>query len=381
LDYRTFPILYVDDESANRVVIKHNLGKEFSLLLADSADAAIEILSSQFVAVLLADQRMPRVTGVELAAQTRERWPEVVRVILTAYSDLEATIDAINRAHVNRFIKKPWTPAELAAVMKESIQTFHNARLIKQLQERLVQLDRISSIAIMSSAIAHDLRQPLAFVEPTLEMARDDARQLRAFAVHLPPSAVRTVERLNACLADATMGLEKLKIMTHTLMTSIRTEEVPRGQLDLREVVKNAASLTRGTVNLVGYLRIDLPDRAVVVHASEGRLLQLMVNLLLNASQSLDEEHKLQNGVEVRLRAVEQHAVLEVLDTGCGIPSDAVEEIFKPLFTTKGAAGSGLGLPICKQVVDELAGSMTVEARSERGTCVRVTLPLAEGFQ
>ena len=379
MDYRAFPILYVDDESANRVVIKHNLGKEFTVLLAESAPAALEILSTQFVAVLLADQRMPGVTGVELAAITRDRWPEIVRVIITAYSDLEATIDAINRAHVSRFLKKPWAPEELVAVLKESVGSFHSARLLKALQERLLQLDRISSIAIMSSAIAHDLRQPLTFVNPSLEMIQADAAELRALAPSLSPRAARAVERINGCVADAVLGIDKVQTLIDTLMRSIRSQNESRSRLDLREVVKNAVTLTRTTVLAVANLSVDLPERAVQIYASEGRLMQLTVNLLLNAAQSLDPERHMTNRVEIRLRAAGDRAALEVLDTGCGIPPEAASEIFKPLFSTKGAAGSGLGLAICKQVVDELAGTIDVETKVDQGTCFRVTLPLAEG--
>jgi two-component system, NtrC family, sensor kinase len=360
-------------------VIKHNLGKEFTLLLADSAEAALEILSTQFVAVLLADQRMPGVTGVELAAITRERWPDIVRVIITAYSDLEATIDAINRAHVSRFLKKPWAVEELVAVLRESVAAFHSARLLKALQERLLQLDRISSIAIMSSAIAHDLRQPLTFVGPSLEMIREDAAELRALAPILPPQTARAIERINGCVADAMLGIDKVRSLTETLMRSIRSQDESRSRLDLREIVKNATTLTRTTVLAVANLSVDVPEQAVQIYASEGRLMQLTVNLLLNAAQSLDRERHLTNRVEIRLRASGDLAVLDVLDTGCGIPPESASEIFKPLYSTKGAAGSGLGLAICKQVVDELAGTIDVQTEVDHGTCFRVTLPLAEG--
>jgi two-component system, NtrC family, sensor kinase len=378
MDYRAFPVLYVDDENANRVVMKYNLGKEFTLLLADSADAALEILNGEFVAVLLADQRMPRVTGVELAEQTRLRWPEVVRVIITAYSDLDATIDAINRAHVNRFLKKPWSPEELVAVLKESINAFHNARLVKALQERVMQLDRISSIAIMSSAIAHDLRQPLGFVEPSLFMIREDAASLRSLEKALPPLAVQAIDRINENAADAILGVGKLRGLTDTLMKSIRSQDVARARLDLREVVKHATTLTRSTVRQVATLQIDLPERAVHLYASEGRLMQLTVNLLLNAAQSLDAAKHSKNRVEIRVRASNGQAVLEVSDTGCGVPTEAMGEIFKPLYSTKGATGSGLGLAICKQVVEELSGSIQVESRVGEGSRFQVRLPLAE---
>ena len=184
---RDYPILYVDDDHANRVVMKHNLGGDFTLLLADSGAAALEILAREPVAVLLTDQRMPMMSGVELAERVRQIYPEVVRVIITAYSDLDATVDAINRAQVARFIKKPWTREELLAVMRESIQSHYNARLLKRLQEKLGQLDRMTTIAVMGSSIAHDLRQPMTLFTPAVDSLRRSS-ELQECSFRCPPA-------------------------------------------------------------------------------------------------------------------------------------------------------------------------------------------------
>lgn len=376
MDYKAFPILYVDDEHANRVVMKHNLGQEFTLHIADGAERALEILAAEKIAVLLADQRMPRVTGVDLAEQSRELYPDVVRVIITAYSDLEATIAAINRGRVSRFIKKPWTREELLAVLRESIVAYHNTQLIEQLQRRLMQLDRLSSVAILGSSLAHDMRQPLAFIVPILDLMEEDLAELRRQALE-PPEAARAIERIHASLLDLQRGFEQLRTMTHTLLTSLREREPAAKSFDLRSILRNAASLTRGAAVPKGTLRLRLPEQPVVVRASEGRLYQLIVNLILNAIQALDEEQKATNRVEVSLAERGPHAVVAVLDTGCGIAEAQREEIFKPLYTSKGETGSGLGLSICSQVVEELGGTIEVESHPGRGTRFTVSLPLA----
>jgi signal transduction histidine kinase len=374
MDVREYPVLYVDDESANRVVMKHNLGQFFTLRIADSAEAALEILASEPVAVLLADQRMPGVTGVDLAEQVLERYPDVVRVIITAYSDLDATIDAINRARVNRFIKKPWTREELVAVMEESVLAFHNGRLIKRLEERLRQLDRMTAVAVMSSAIAHDLRQPLAYIEPTLDVMKNEVRELAGEV-----AAERSRERLEVltdCLGDVTQGVEKFKLITSTLMKSLSSKQVATERIDVREVLESAVAITRSTVRRHAQLQLELPGEPVSMMASEGRIIQLVVNLMLNAVQSLTEGTPMTNRIWVSLESDEESVVIRVRDTGCGISEEQLEQIFYPLYTTKGSSGgSGLGLPICKQIVEEMDGLIDVDSVVDRGSTFKVTLP------
>ena len=101
LDYRQYPVLYVDDERANLLVFRHNFSDQFTVLTADNGKEALEILRRENVAVLLTDQRMPSMTGVELAEKVQAAHPEVVRMIVTAYADVHAAIEAINRGQVS----------------------------------------------------------------------------------------------------------------------------------------------------------------------------------------------------------------------------------------------------------------------------------------
>src|SRR5688572_7546072 len=113
VEYKLYPILFVDDEPQNLVVFRYAMEEHFTVLTAPSGPAALQILQQQQVAVLLADQRMPEMTGVELCAAAREMQPEAVRIIITAYADIHAAIDAINKGAVSRYLVKPWRNEEL----------------------------------------------------------------------------------------------------------------------------------------------------------------------------------------------------------------------------------------------------------------------------
>src|SRR5205807_5453355 len=101
--------------------------KEFELYTAENGAAALEILAKHPVHVIMTDQRMPRMTGVELLKQVQAHYPDTIRILFTGYADINAVIDAINEGHVYRYLLKPWDPDDLLAVLQEACQRFDRA--------------------------------------------------------------------------------------------------------------------------------------------------------------------------------------------------------------------------------------------------------------
>src|SRR5262249_44787197 len=113
MDYRGYPILYVDDEPTNLQAMEYLLDDKFTLITTPSGEQARQILAEQPVAVLIADMRMPGMNGAELCARAREIKPDVVRMIMTAYVDVHAAVESINRGQISRYISKPYKKQEL----------------------------------------------------------------------------------------------------------------------------------------------------------------------------------------------------------------------------------------------------------------------------
>ena len=130
-----YRILYVDDEEDNLLVFKSFFRKYYLVTTAASADEAIQIIDKQQVDLIVSDQRMPGMTGVELFERVHERYPDVIRIILTGYSDLQAVIDAINKGRVYHFAAKPWNPVELKIIFDNALEAY----TLKQLSRRLVE--------------------------------------------------------------------------------------------------------------------------------------------------------------------------------------------------------------------------------------------------
>jgi DNA-binding NtrC family response regulator len=127
------PILIVDDEVEILHSLKALLRKEFEVHAAASAAEALDLLARQPVHVVMADQRMPGISGVDFLARVRQAHPEAVRLIFTGYADIKAVIDAINQGHVYRYLTKPWDPDELRSVLRQACAEHDQAHEAKAL--------------------------------------------------------------------------------------------------------------------------------------------------------------------------------------------------------------------------------------------------------
>jgi response regulator RpfG family c-di-GMP phosphodiesterase len=135
------PVLLVDDESEILFSLRGLLRKDFELYTAESGAEALEILRRQPIHVLMTDQRMPQMTGVELLRRAQGDCPEAIRMIFTGYADIKAVIDAINHGQIYRYLTKPWDPDELRAVLHEACEYYdriaERKRLFLDLREHV----------------------------------------------------------------------------------------------------------------------------------------------------------------------------------------------------------------------------------------------------
>jgi Nif-specific regulatory protein len=139
LDVKRYPILVVDDEQDNLDAFRFNFRKTFDILTATSGAEALAILADKDVAVIVTDQRMPKMTGVELLREVRAKTPETVGIILTAFTDVDVLVEAINLGQVYRYITKPWDAKEVRGVLQYAIERFHLQRENKKLEAQLAE--------------------------------------------------------------------------------------------------------------------------------------------------------------------------------------------------------------------------------------------------
>ncbi|HEX2687143.1 MAG TPA: sigma-54 dependent transcriptional regulator [Kofleriaceae bacterium] len=203
LDVKRYPILVVDDEQDNLDAFRFNFRKTFDIVTASGGAEALQILEAREVAVVVTDQRMPKMTGVELLREVRVQQPDTVGIILTAFTDVDVLIEAINLGQVYRYITKPWDAKEVRGVLQYAIERFHlqreNKRLAAQLAEYTGYLNQQLHGAfdfgniIGDSAALREVLEKVEQVAPTsstvlLRGETGTGKELVAHAIHINSS-------------------------------------------------------------------------------------------------------------------------------------------------------------------------------------------------
>ncbi len=202
VDYRRYPVLVVDDEPDILRSFTFNYGDDFDVVTASSGAQGLQLLEAHEPAVIVADQRMPAMSGTEFLERSMSVRPDAVRIILTGYTDIDAIVQAINTSRIYRYVTKPWESEELRLTLRRAVEAFHlvreNSRLVEKLRvanERLVVENTYLRAAerpeqiVGDSAAMRDVLAHVARVAPTtttvlIEGETGTGKELVARAVH-----------------------------------------------------------------------------------------------------------------------------------------------------------------------------------------------------
>ncbi|MEJ7778737.1 MAG: response regulator [Daejeonella sp.] len=130
-------ILYVDDEENNLISFKATFRLKFNITIAISADEALAILEEKPIAIIITDQRMPNMTGIEFLEKVIEKYPDPVRILLTGYADMSAVIDAVNKGKIYHYLSKPWSEQELEETIEKAFEVYQASKDVKELNSKL----------------------------------------------------------------------------------------------------------------------------------------------------------------------------------------------------------------------------------------------------
>jgi PAS domain S-box-containing protein len=248
----------------------------------------------------------------------------------------------------------------------------------KRMLTRLQIADRLASIGTLAAGVAHEVNNPLASVIGNIgfSLQRMEALQETSTAGAGGPGSVReTVSECLGALRDAESGALRMRDIVRDVMLFSRTEEDVRKPVHVGHALRAALSLADNEIRHRARVTLDIDDVPPVL-ANESRLSQVFLNLLVNAAQAIPEGHADRNEIAVAVRHREASVVVEVRDTGCGIPPEHRQRLFDPFFTTKPLGiGTGLGLAICHGIVTALGGEIDVESAVGKGSTFRVVLP------
>ncbi len=373
----TAHVLFVDDEEPNLVVFEAVCGDEFPVLTASSAAAGLELMKEHEIGVVLTDQRMPGMTGIELLEKVESEYPDAIRLLITAYSDLQAAEDAINRGHVRRYMRKPWEPETLRAELRDAIDLYTLNTRVKELEQRLLDTERAYSLSVVASGLAEEIRNPVGWIRNNLTVIETSVDAAVAALEEGTPNVDRargTLAQVANAVSDARDGVKRILELTDEM--SKGPEESPAEVVDLADAVRVALRKAEST-GLRGRALIEVATGVEPkVMAPRTNVVQIALNLLANAIQRAANREDGQGVVRVSTAILKGQAVLDVSDNGPAIGGD-LEAVFKPFGVSGRLQGAGVGLAISKRIAEELGGELKVSGSDAKETRFRLTLPPA----
>ncbi|NLR92676.1 hybrid sensor histidine kinase/response regulator [Flammeovirga agarivorans] len=376
-------VLYVDDEQQNLVSFRAGFRKVYKVLIANSGDEALEILKEEHnnISVVISDQRMPKMTGVELFEKVRELYPDIMRIVLTGYSDVQDIINAISKGEVYRYITKPWNRDELMVTIDNAIEAYNlkveNRTLFTSLQEanehleekvksrtkalqrqneELIELDGEKNHLI--GIVAHDLKSPLSQIGGLIELMKFD---METFTSEQKEYIDMIQESINKQEELITQILDLNALESKASNLTIKP-------YDLSKLVKESAErfeLTAQKKNITLEVGVIEDSFAEVDETYFGQVLQ---NLISNAVKFSPVDKKIFIFVKENGEDLEIH----VKDEGPGLNENDKKKLFgrfqklsaRP---TGGEHSTGLGLSIVKKMVEDMSGKVWCDSVEGEG--------------
>ncbi|HTH48037.1 MAG TPA: hybrid sensor histidine kinase/response regulator [Candidatus Limnocylindria bacterium] len=384
-DYKRYAILYVDDEEKSLTNFRRAFNEHFRTLTANNAEDGIKLLEAHAdeIGVVVSDQRMPGMKGVQFLERTRLLRPRIIRILATAFSDLDAAIDSVNTGAIYKYVTKPWDPLHFEHTLRRSLEFFIVQRerdeLLREklsVLHKMVITDRVLSLGVLAAGLGHHVRNAMSAVRTFLDLAPEmlhresiDINQLRhpTFWQDFHRKVQDRVKILIDLLDDLAANTKENAFEFDTA-------------LNLGEAVNLASAeigdeLSKRRIQVLNQIPADLPHPYV----DEPKMRKLFQLILREELANLPDGSMIRfeaNAVEAQ-GAKPAGVELVIHDNGPGLPKDAILSVFDPFFVRNDSPNEfGIYLMACYFIVYHHGGSVLVLPANEGGLTFRIFLPL-----
>lgn len=391
-------VLIVDDEPEILDLMENLLEMEgFGVLRAESGEEALKIAKGKSLSVVISDYRMPGMNGIELITELNKSHSGVPMIIATGYADVNIAIEAINKGGAYKLFKKPWDPFDLVQEIKLAIEYSYSEKIrreleselqnqndilevkvlqrtseldkvIKELQEandtitetyqHLLQSDKLATMGLMAGTVAHDIANPLTVVISRARMLlmKDDIEESLS-------------ENLNIIVRNSL----KIDRLIRSITRFAKKSSMEFSHFNIEEVIQEVLLMFSKAIKMKTVeVEENYDQYSVNVWGEPNQLEQVFTNLVQNAIQAMDSNGKL----SINTKSIRGYLRVTIEDTGPGIPKDKLDDIFEAFYTTK-EEGTGLGLNICKRIIHEHSGEISVVSELGKGTIFTIDLPVS----
>ena len=382
-DYKKFAILYVDDEEKSLKYFERAFGDDFRLFTAANAQDGFKLLQQHAdeIGLLLTDQRMPGEKGVWLLERARQLRPRILRILVTAYSDFDAAIAAVNSGAIYKYVSKPWDPPQFELTLRHGLEFFMvQAERDQLLLEKMSVLrnmmiaDRIVSLGLLAAGLSHHIRNSLVAVKTFLDLAPKKMDEERASL-----NGLRNPEFWKDYHQNVQSQMEKINSLLKDLWTASENPPEPfTDEVSLRRVVDDALAAFRDRF-VARRIEVEnrIPDSLPALKVDESKFRRLFELLLKEELSTLPAGSRVSFSAGLENGGAKPEIVVEIADNGPGLPQDALRVIFDP-FVVRDSVPSeyGIHLMACFFIVHHHGGKIDAKSQPGRGTTFTVRLPL-----
>lgn len=377
-DYKQFAILYVDDEEKSLKNFTRAFEDQFRILTATNAQDGLKLLEEHKdeIGLLMTDQRMPGEKGVWLLERARRLQPRIIRILATAYSDMDAAIAAVNTGAIYKYVTKPWDPPQLETTLKRGLEFFVVQRERDQLLRQKLSVlhnmmiaDRIVSLGLLAAGLSHHIRNALVAVKTFLDLAPAKMEEEK-----MDLNGLRNPDFWKEYYQNVQSQIEKINNMLKDLWTASETPSFEFShRVQLRTVIDETIARAKdGFAAKQITLESSVPDSLPLLNVDKPKFYRLF-ELLLK-----DELASLPAGSHVSLSARasgNNHVEIILHDDGPGLPKEALRIVFDPFVVRSNSPVEyGIHLMACFFIVHHHGGR--IQARSDEGQGTTFTLRL-----
>lgn len=352
-------ILCVDDEVDNVDALERLFRKKYNVLKATSGAEALKLMKSENVSLIVTDQRMPNMTGVEFLARSMRLQPDAIRILLTGYTDIESVIAAINSGQVYRYVTKPWDPVDLANTVDKAIERYELSAELKEKNKALeLALKELRSLDEAKSnfmiLINHELKTPLTAMLSFLDLLKESG--LNDDQTKYVSRISQSADRLHVLINDS---LELVSAETGTL-------PIKMAQINLKKLVDEVSG------DFQSHLGVKSMSLSVVLEEDEVRAdakaLRSILSRLLDNAVKFGTEN---TTIELNTRSLSDGKVrVTLLNEGKSVKSELIAKILKPFSLDENvmhhSKGTGLGLSVVQALLHRLGTQLELESPKGR---------------
>jgi two-component system sensor histidine kinase/response regulator len=355
-------ILYIDDEKNNLSAFKALFRKDFNIYLADSAEAGLKILNETEVEIIITDQRMPGITGVQFFESILHTFPDPVRILLTAYTDVESVIDAINKGQVFRYIRKPWDEYDLKMTIENGFDLFKTKKELIEKNKVLKKTNDELNRFVYSAS--HELKAPLATILGVVKIARaEDNKNMNASAENYFEMIQESAHNLEALIRN---------IINYHKNNSVHRDT---GEIDFQSLISNILDIYKDSHEACNInVQVKIEQEKIFI-GDEFRIRLIISNLISNAIkyQKKNEDHKY---IVIKVKASHDYMNLSIEDNGIGIDKECSPNIFNMFYRgTAQNTGTGFGLYIVNEALNKIGGEILVSSTEGIGSIFQIKIP------